>query len=137
MLKTSKMKKEMEHKSWFMAGSKIDTLHYHRHYASAAAAEVSSFQDLQRLFSIPIYCVIIVVVIKEPHTYTHIMYSCLTLQVFFCPMSYFAGGHVRDRSVSLNGLQLVQAPIQLLQGLDSDPHKVFICVFRYNIDIDH
>ena len=37
-------------------------------------------------------------------------------------LAYLARGHVRDRPVGLDRLQLVQAPVQLLQRLDRQPH---------------
>ena len=39
---------------------------------------------------------------------------------------YLAGGHVGDASMRLNCLELVQAPIQLLQCLQGPPYTVFI-----------
>ena len=39
---------------------------------------------------------------------------------------YLARGHVRHAPVGLDGLQLVQAPVQLLQRLQGYPDKVFI-----------
>ena len=40
---------------------------------------------------------------------------------------YLAGGHVRDRAMGLDGLQLVQTPVKLLQGLQGHPEKCLIC----------
>ena len=40
--------------------------------------------------------------------------------------SYLARGHVGDGPVGLDGLQLVEAPVQLLQGLDRRPDVVLI-----------
>ena len=39
---------------------------------------------------------------------------------------YLAGGHVRDGAVGLDGLQLVQTPVQLLQRLNRHPEKCLI-----------
>ena len=41
-------------------------------------------------------------------------------------VSYLAARHVRHRSVGLDGLQLVQAPVQLLQRLQRHPQEVLI-----------
>ena len=40
--------------------------------------------------------------------------------------SYLAGGHVGDGPVRLDGLELVEAPVQLLHGLDRRPHVALI-----------
>ncbi len=40
--------------------------------------------------------------------------------------SYLAGGHVWDAAMSLDGLELVQAPVQLLQGFRGSSHIVLI-----------
>ena len=42
------------------------------------------------------------------------------------PKSYLATGHVRNRSVSLDRLQLIQTPVQLLQCLHWHPQESFI-----------
>ena len=40
--------------------------------------------------------------------------------------SYLARGHVGDGSVRLYRLQLVEAPVELLHGLDRRPHVALI-----------
>ena len=39
---------------------------------------------------------------------------------------YLAGGHVRHRAMGLDGLQLIQAPVQLLQRLNRHSEKCLI-----------
>lgn len=43
---------------------------------------------------------------------------------FVCTGAHLLGGHLTDRAVGLNGLQLVQAPVQFLQSL---PSHLLIC----------
>ena len=50
---------------------------------------------------------------------------------------YLAGRHVGDRPVGLDGLQLVQAPVQLLQSLKRHPEKCFICKDKTLCEDDH
>lgn len=44
-----------------------------------------------------------------------------------CSPSYLGGGHVADRAVGLDGLQLVQAPVQLLHGVHGQLLVRLIC----------
>ena len=50
---------------------------------------------------------------------------------------YLAGRHVGDRPVGLDGLQLVQAPVKLLQSLKRHPEKCFICKDKTLCEDDH
>ena len=46
--------------------------------------------------------------------------------IYYTNISHLAGRHVGDGPVRLDGLQLVQAPVQLLQGLNGRPHEVLV-----------
>jgi len=44
-----------------------------------------------------------------------------------CAFSYLVGGHVTNRAVGLDGLQLVQTPVQLLHCLHGQLLVCLIC----------
>ena len=62
------------------------------------------------------------------HVYASTMYTESLYQEVpgIFELSYLARGHVRDRSVGLDGLQLIKTPVQLLQGLNSHTYVVLV-----------
>ena len=44
--------------------------------------------------------------------------------------AYLGGGHVGDGAVRLDALELLEAPVQLLQGLQRQPSMVLLCKER-------
>ena len=41
--------------------------------------------------------------------------------------AYLCGGHVGDGAVGLDALELLEAPVQLLKGLQRQPSMVLLC----------
>ncbi len=68
--------------------------------------------------------------IRTAHTSSHFLVRANDSKCHFWPkycFKYLIGGHFADRVACLQGLQLVQTPIQLFKGLDGEFLICLIC----------